>query len=108
MSPKAQKIAIAKADGWKLVDTSHYNPPCVLWEHPDDFLKCFEVELPDYVNDLNAIHSAIVRVIHNNRHVRRLYANHLSMICETQLLAIDATAAQRVEAFLRATNLWTT
>jgi len=106
MSPKEQQIAIEKACGWQ----SH-TPCCAVM----DVTECDEYrEPPDYLNNLNAMHTAVKGLLFSQR---RKYRNALIMVCSRGLKpdlllateeCIDATAAQRAEAFLRALDLWTT
>ena len=65
-------------------------------------------ELPDYLNDLNAMHEA-ERVIPEN--LRGAYTTTLHIFSshyadEREWLAIHSTAAQRAEALLRTINKW--
>lgn len=92
MTPEQQRIAIAEA--------------CKL--HPGDRSG---VGLPDYLNDLNAMHEA-EKVLSEKR--IRSYAFILAQVLETsptvdlddQFLNIHATAAQRAEALLRTIGKW--
>jgi hypothetical protein len=115
MKPKEQRIAIAKACGWKKDDHyedgfSHEGKQLVTgWR---DNRNVFHRKLPDYLNDLNAMHETHESLTYEQHQqycfelpqiVRRdeftLGNNHKS-VCH-------ATAAQRAEAFLRTLNLWT-
>lgn len=109
MTPEAQRIAIAEACGWKKSD---------LWAW--DGQDCYEhakhdprtaLQLPDYLNDLNAMHEAHETLTHDQH---RIYRRHLQEIVYNQghfdgnkhRSVSDAAAAQRAEAFLRTLNLW--
>jgi hypothetical protein len=65
--------------------------------------------LPDYLNDLNAMNEA-EKVLNKpermQKHAFNNYAYLLIGMCKHQCNAIHATAAQRAEAFLRTLNLW--
>jgi hypothetical protein len=62
-----------------------------------------EWQLPDYLNDLNAMHEA-EKVLMPNQLTE--YGSAL-MFCERREFAgIRATAAQRAEAFLKTINKW--
>jgi hypothetical protein len=95
MNKEAQRITIAEACGWK---TGYRDPEA--W-HP----------LPDYLNDLNAMHEA-EKVLGEKR--IRSYAFTLAQVLDTsptvdlddQFLNIHATARQRAEAFLRTIGKW--
>lgn len=95
MTPEEQRIAIAEACEIKTIS----GIPAL--------------DIPDYPNDLNAMREAVKTLVFSqlNR-----YRNALVGICSRGLgpsllvavgECIDATAAQRAEAFLRALNLWT-
>lgn len=104
MSPEEMRIAIAEACGWKLKNTSHYDPPCVLWEHPDEMLPVFEHELPDYLNNLDEMAGAVNSL---NEAQRGMFANNLRDMFGEIVSLFDyanATAAQRAEALLRTLN----
>jgi len=95
MTPEQQRVAIAEACGWK---TGYRDPEA--W-HP----------LPDYLNDLNAMHDA-EKVLGEKR--IRIYAFTLAQVLDTsptvdlddQFLNIHATASQRAKAFLRTIGKW--
>jgi hypothetical protein len=115
MTPEAQRIAIAEACGWK--KAGHY------WTRPDhkacDALRM----LPDYLNDLNAMHEAEKVLTEPNKWN---YGNTLALMVLSKERAYfgekeDAepnlngfghfalatlTAAQRAEAFLRTLGIW--
>jgi len=112
MKPEQQRIAIAEACGWKLVeDNPDYEP---YWEDPKGNMIAkvgFQNRLPDYLNDLNAMHEAEKAL---NELSWMHYLRNLAEIvrkpkqCEIQISQyVHATAAQRAEAFLRTLNLWT-
>lgn len=126
MKPELQRIKIAEACGWEqclnargqrylvfgLSNIKGTTPIGIepLAEGSLDFI-------PDYLNDLNAMHDAeqiLWRMDWNNRYafndnlasiLRGRVVNRNEWDAETLL---DATAAQRAEAFLRALNLWET
>ena len=110
MKPEQQRIAIAEACGWKLVeDNPDYEP---YWEDPKGNMIAkvgFQNRLPDYLNDLNAMHEA-ENVLTEEQRVA--YSNHTyDVACEAQRETekwrwISLTAAQRAEAFLRTINKW--
>jgi len=68
-------------------------------------------ELPDYYHDLNAIHEAVKHLSKNEGEYQPggfgLYLAALEEVCDYDLDAqIEATAAQRAEAFVKAINRW--
>jgi len=61
------------------------------------------IGLPDYFNDLNAMHEAEKALGAGDR---RKYTNSILGIGKLQFHSIHATAAQRAEAFGEAKGLW--
>lgn len=119
MSPEAQRIAIAKACGWREITTftASYHP-CGF--HPTQ--PKGKERLPDYLNDLNAMHEAEGRTFLGPKEqgeycdkLRWVITQHIEReggqgsICGIACLemAVNATAAQRAEALLRAIDKWT-
>ena len=94
MSPEKQRIAIAEACGWRKDKRG------LGWLTPSGEYS----ELPDYLNDLNAMHEAEKRLRNQFNTVEEAYWRNLAHV---QPHPIYATAAQRAEAFLRTLNLWT-
>ena len=98
MKRKQQRIAIAGACGWKQI--------------PDGRWKLdgkVELFLPNYLNDLNAMHEAVKSLPQN------LKSRYFACLCAVVSGAIslngyseatEAIAAQRAEAFLRTLDLW--
>lgn len=110
MTPEAQRIAIAEACGWTAQERPHFTgftgwftvtPTGSIVGHS----KTNQINVaavPDYLNDLNAMHEAEKVCI---------YAPHcaLGMLYSAQPTIagfISATAAQRAEAFLRTLGLY--
>jgi hypothetical protein len=97
MTPEQQRTAIAEACGWK---TGYRDPEA--W-HP----------LPDYLNDLNAMHDAEnflfpveISDLYSPDLVKE-YASYLPHMCIGHPGgAMRATASQRAEAFLRTIGKW--
>ena len=99
MTPEQQRIAIAEACGW----VHHHTHP----SEPErrQLRWRFISDLPDYLNDLNAMYEA-EKALTPDQWVGywsfleplACHPNHTSII--------HATAAQRAEAFLRTLNLW--
>lgn len=100
---------IAEACGWKNIGY-HGQEQGWLGDSPDGH---WQYSVPDYVNDLNAMHEAektipLTRI--------KTYREHLETICTHRefssrnikvgpVTAISATAAQRAEAFLKTMRL---
>ena len=104
MKPEQQRIAIAEACGWKLVtDNPCYEP---YWENPTGNMIAVScgMRLPDYLNDLNAMHEA-EKILSPTSEIE--WHNQLQNVCGCSWrVMIRATAAQRAEAFLRTLSLW--
>ena len=94
MKPHRQRIAIAKACGFK-------------WSEYSDELGQLVAEFtPDYLNDLNAMHEA-EKVLRDDREAAFrgwLWLAHGQP--EMRCAIVHATAAQRAEAFLRTIGKW--
>jgi hypothetical protein len=88
MNKEAQRIAIAETCGWK---TGYRDPEA--W-HP----------LPDYLNDLNAMHEAENVLFGRNDWSSCKYDEYLDVA--TSSWKWNATASQRAEAFLRTIGKW--
>jgi hypothetical protein len=102
MKPEQQIIAIAEACGWKwerLWTVELHGKP-VGEQGP------FR-EVPDYLNDLNAMHEAEQTL---NQNLAAEYARMLTSTAwqseQPTFAPMTATAAQRAEAFLRTINKW--
>lgn len=106
MTPEQQRIAIAVACGW--TDTQIING------------KYGQSDVPDYLNDLNAMHDAEEHAIHNlmdadewgeyGMLLKRSHPHGLFLNGEVDYhdlaTILHATAAQRAEAFLRTIDKW--
>jgi hypothetical protein len=105
MSPEAQRIAIAEACGWKRIPADNVGAAGrlfygdVWWRDAENNTIACADHLPDYLNDLNAMHEAEKRV----KGVWGKYVKQLNAIADPAC----ATAAQRAEAFLRTLKLYT-
>lgn len=104
MTEQEMRIAIAEACGWK---RKGYK----MWTNPADLSWEYASGLPDYLNDLNAMHEA-EKVLDQNQKNR--YLNILHEIClpedydelDDDFGWCTATARQRAEAFMETLNLW--
>lgn len=117
MKPEVQQIAIAEACKWRWNKRSIWTPSGGCFARyatpppADDLLL---KTLPDYPNDLNAMHEAekLLDEHDENRSIPMQDANWRS--CYGHLLVqitgfsnpFHATAAQRAEAFLRVLGKW--
>lgn len=105
MKPELQRIAIAEACGYRKGE----NEPS-WWATPkgQPFKACSIKSLPDYLNDLNAMHEAEKACLLSKGKDKALwerYDNLLFSLCGGFARA-HATAAQRAEAFLRTIGKW--
>lgn len=116
MNPEAQRIAIAEACGWvreyadvQTWDASinsykgGYKPVhTILFRRKE---KCVRTEnLPDYLNDLNAMHEAEKTLTYAQGGQMTMWIEHMN--CAGYGPQLFATAAQRAEAFLRTLGKW--
>jgi hypothetical protein len=119
MKPEKQRIAIAEAFGLP--------KPYSMWSGKDRNTPCHSVmvkngwkrgiPIPDYLNDLNAMHEAEKVMGYDDR--LNYPAQLFDVVCRTSgewqkvfnkihpdAWALQATADQRAEAFLRAIGKW--
>jgi hypothetical protein len=99
MNPEAQRIAIASACGWR-IDDELEDGELMGYIVDTDNIEVWDI-VPDYCNDLNAMHEAeqVLTNIQRERYRTELVYRYAGG-------DIFATAAQRAEAFLRTLNLW--
>lgn len=112
MSPEAQRIAIAEECGWTLVGRRlprvHHGNTLVIGIAPEKAGETSEWlmrEIPDYLNDLNAMYEAASVFEFQQRYE---FITHLKAIMNTSFFrdVVFATAPQRAEAFLRTLGKW--
>jgi len=109
MNKEQQRIAIAEACGWTEIGVIDY----LCGIHPQMLnAKAYDGsplippiwEIPDYLNDLNAMHEA--EKIFNHA----LYCRYINELCDVTIKGNNsmymATAAQRAEAFLKTIGKW--
>ena len=105
MNNEKQRIAIAEACGWTDIKRGPYDGS------PFGRRKTHQLEMvPDYLTDLNAMHQAEM-VLSRGEHYNQtggfgLYVQTLEKALCGRRYLIDATAAQRAEAFLRTLGKW--
>jgi len=92
MSPETQRVAIAESVGIYLHDGDHA---------PSDYV--FISDLPDYLNDLNAIHD-VEKKLKGMQWLN--YIDSLLDVCGYETPTITANAAQRAESYLRTIGKW--
>lgn len=101
MKPEQQRIAIAEACGWKII--SNFGSGVVYGQNPN---YPSSNQVPDYLNDLNAMHEAELTLLKSDCLLWHRYASFLDSDYVNQPYTVGATAAQRAEALLRTLNLW--
>ena len=105
MTDIAQRVAIAEACGW---EPCHKGCDGKTWRHPE--LHGCQDELPDYLNDLNAMHEAEKTLdvnVDSGDSPRYKYASLLyGTLTPERDQPFRATARQRAEAFLRTIGKW--
>jgi hypothetical protein len=101
MNKEKQRIAIAKACGFKCSEDSH------------ELGQLVAQFTPDYLNDLNAIHEAekVLTYEQAEEFVEQLYlADQKNNLAENpppwRFNVASATSAQRAEAFLKTIGKW--
>jgi hypothetical protein len=89
MKPHRQRIAIAKACGFKCS------------EYSDELGQLVAEFMPDYLKDLNAMHEAekVLNNVQRERYRTELVYMHAGK-------DVFVTAAQRAEAFLKTIGKW--
>lgn len=98
MTDEQMRIKIAEACGW----IHHHMRPSETERHQKKWY--YLSDLPDYLNDLNAMHEA-EKVLKGG--MRSKYDAELTLICLRDYNFIwESTARQRAEAFLKTLNLW--
>lgn len=105
MTPESQRIAIAEACGW--IDcawTTHLQRPLLMGTPAQD-AHPYPRQLPDYLNDLNAMHEA-EKVLTNANWFTYLALLHDNVVLFPMRIAVHATASQRAEAFLKTIGKW--
>lgn len=134
MKPEEQRIAIAEACGWKPDDDGDGTGWKGSWIHQrligmkptfrggKVVSYLIEQTVPDYLNDLNAMHEAekvlttraqISQYVWELERLTNWKADYIvgsdgkQYLCPASYFCcVNATATQRAEAFLRTLNLW--
>ena len=113
MTPEQQRIAIAEACGWSNVKI--YARPKANQRHSEDMEPiCIgsrnlswgggSCSVPNYLNDLNAMHEAEKTLTDKTHEEFRL--NLYDVIGDDSRLIVSSTASQRAEAFLCTIGKW--
>jgi len=117
MTPESQQIAIATACGWKdIKNTNHEDVDIesrsiIYWSGltgvPPEFIHYENrIRIPDYLNDLNAMHEAEKALTQAQDYQYR--DSILPAVCKdgSGMIAMTASARHRAEAFLRTIGEW--
>jgi hypothetical protein len=100
MTPEAQRIAIAEACGWHSMDYKSVLGIMGMKGPMRGFML-----VPDYLNDLNAMHEAEKVLTFEQYHHE--YIPRLEKVSTRDKCSMySTTAAQRAEAFLRTIGKW--
>ncbi len=106
MTEEQINAAIAEACGWTEIGECE-NGGFRLRGFPSDRFEAHRKPIPNYCNDLNAMHEAEKVILPKFSH---FYANKLALItgvdCSDETAFFCATARQRAEAFLKALGKW--
>ena len=109
MKPEQQLITIAEACGWRC--TAAFKEAVAYWVRPNGMDHETEF-IPDYLNDLNAMHEA-EKGLTDEQDLE--YSEALEQVVEGRFVTNNAedmrrlrsaTASQRAEAFLRTIGKW--
>jgi hypothetical protein len=103
MNPEQQRIAIAEACGH--INVRMWGGSCIASAGiSTDGIYWGSYGVPDYCNDLNAMHEAEQIFDH------ALYCRYINELCDITIKGNNsiymATARQRAEAFLKTINKW--
>jgi hypothetical protein len=113
MTDEQMRIAIAEACGWNSIREQDYdhgysgNDVRQMWVGLSPDLNEFE-QLPDYCNNLNAMHEAEKVLTEKGVNAWWAYVAHINRNNPTPFRAesaVHATARQRAEAFIKTLNL---
>ena len=108
MKPEEQRIAIAKACGWKKKYSSTYDKKC-WYNELGTKVAPTQDQLPDYLNDLNAIRQALLTLPPDapwNYYLSQVIWEENQSRLVTDMDRAQATAAQQARAFLEIKKLW--
>ncbi len=106
MTDEQIKIKIAEVCGWEPYPAENVGAAArlfngsVWYRHAESKTIATPSQLPDYCNDLNAMHEAELAAFKTGGAWGE-YFDYLSIVCDAGNDPITATARQRSEAFLR-------
>jgi hypothetical protein len=115
MTPEQQRIKIAEACGEINPRTTEFGGCVATAFVTKEGVHVGFHGVPDYLNDLNAMHEAKQTLWKKDWDHRHVFNDHLANIIKGRIVnrnewdaetLLDATAEQQAEAFLRTLNLW--
>ncbi len=101
MKPEEQRVAIAKTCGWRYIDSKTI--------YPRGIKDGVTHELPDYLNDLNAMREALLTLPPDapwSYYLSQVIWEENPSRLVTEMDRAQATAAQQARAFLEIKKLW--
>ena len=106
MTLEQQRIAIAEACGWTETEAWLDGRRC--FERADSNAGWDFDSLPDYLNDLNAMHEAeeLLYAKSDTLEGAERMRDYSKWLCNIAKYPLRATASQRAEAFLRTIGKW--
>ena len=114
MNPEQQRIKIAEACGWKKVYKGPEIDDCFIDPHGKYLVERL---VPNYPNDLNAMHEAEKMLLRPTSHDNAMERDEKFVLWDNYIEKLaskmgrddiaHATAAQRAEAFGLTLDLWT-
>jgi len=105
MSPTMQQIAIARVCGWTHTKTVHNPDETAYGRHTVHTANVtWDLPLPDYLNDRNAMHEALMTLTPDQGVDLCLYAGYMGIGSHFGL--ITAPLELLAEAFLRTIDKW--
>lgn len=117
MTPEHQRTVIGQKHGWAYRKTVNGIPygRAPEGQHPKLFGNevPWDIPFPDYLNDLNTMHEAVMDVIVHGKEIEQyrsnedLFGEEVRKISEREQVPVWHFSAQLyAEAFLRTLNLW--
>jgi hypothetical protein len=104
MTQEQKRIKLANYAGWHEKPEPHGSHNATAWWHNQDRYPSYLMPVPDYFNDLNAVHE-LEKALTEDQYDE--YRHHLGKAVGYLWRGIiSATAAQRAEALGKAFNLW--
>lgn len=110
MDPKEQNFHIATYCGWKLKGFVHYDHSIEsgVWiNENNEEGKKVKIGLPDYLNDINAIRDAEIKLLKVYENEKLLFWRYVEEIKNKyDMTTEELSPIKRAEAFLRTIGKW--